>query len=112
MLGTWTRASIEADDGVTKVTPRLVIASDKEGSDLMVGAASNPPGFAEKLSFAVHRIVSSEKNAMVIDVDGKQVEVDCVVEGNTLKITCKQRLPAGSHLKAYDISGAWTRLKR
>jgi hypothetical protein len=111
-VGTWIRAAIRADDGATKVTPRLVISSDKQGSDLIIGTSSDRPGFAEDLSLTVYRIVSSEQNVLVVDVDGKRVKVEYAIDGDTLKVTCNERLPAGRHFKAYDMSGAWTRLKK
>jgi hypothetical protein len=116
LSGKWTRAAVKADDGKTEVTPQLTVAAEGKTRLLLIGAGIDVGnlGLLKERSSTSYDLGFKEggkKTTLTLEVEKNQVEIEYKLDMDTLKLTCKQKVPAGKHLKAFDISGEWKRVK-
>jgi hypothetical protein len=116
LKGQWTRMPVKADDGTQEVTPRLTFAFDGKTRLLLIGAGTDVGNLglvkdSSSTSYDLGFEKGEKKTTLTIEVEKKKFEIEYQLEKDTLKITCKQKVPAGKHLKAFDISGQWKRVK-
>jgi hypothetical protein len=75
-----------------------------------VGAGEITAGASDNYLIGARRDDGGQKWILVINVQGKKVEIEFTQVKETLKIACREKIPAGKFLKSFDISGEWKRV--